>query len=338
MPYSIGMTADDIAAEAGAPDLSTVTAVARAAGRAPSLHNSQPWRLFFDGTRLHLSGDPERLLPMADPSGRQRVISCGALLHHLEVAFEVRGWHADVDRLPDPDQPDLLATVGFQPVLAPGERVVALAGAIGARRSFRPPMAAPPGWERALPELTEAAAGNGIAVDELPEPASDRLAAASGQAEALRRFDQPYQSELRWWTGNFDLPEGIPPTALTPAGQAERVPVRRDFPTPPGPARPAGAEVDRARLIALSSTGDSPEQWLRTGEALSAVLLAATAAGFGTCPLTHITELPAARRILAGLLPDGRAPQVVVRIGAAPPPEPTPPTPRRTVTDYLETR
>ncbi|WP_280209289.1 hypothetical protein [Nocardia cyriacigeorgica] len=65
------------------------------------------------------------------------------------------------------------------------------------------------------------------------------------------------------------------------------------------------------------------------------MLLECTAAGLATCPLTHITELPSSRRIIAGLIPRPAVPQVVVRIGAAPDEPEQPPTPRRPVTEFF---
>jgi hypothetical protein len=54
------------------------TAVVEAATRAPSVHNTQPWRFTASGDRLAVRLDPERALPVLDPTGRPQVISCGA--------------------------------------------------------------------------------------------------------------------------------------------------------------------------------------------------------------------------------------------------------------------
>jgi hypothetical protein len=61
-----------------------------------------------------------------------------------------------------------------------------------------------------------------------------------------------------------------------------------------------------------------------------------------TCTLTHITEMPASRDILATLIgqsSDDITPQVLIRIGRTPSIEDVPPpTPRRPVDEVLEIR
>lgn len=52
------------------PDSSVVQLAVDLACRAPSLHNSQPWRWNYADGRLQLFGDHRRLLRAADPTGR----------------------------------------------------------------------------------------------------------------------------------------------------------------------------------------------------------------------------------------------------------------------------
>jgi hypothetical protein len=73
----------------------------RLACRAPSYHNSQPWRWILDGDRLELFLDPHRIV-VTDNSGRQALISCGAVLDHFRVAIAAGGYQADIDRYPKP--------------------------------------------------------------------------------------------------------------------------------------------------------------------------------------------------------------------------------------------
>ena len=69
-------------------DVKVITDAVRLACRAPSLHNSQPWRLDRDGKGVHLFLDTSRIMPSTDRSAREAIISCGALLDHLRVAME----------------------------------------------------------------------------------------------------------------------------------------------------------------------------------------------------------------------------------------------------------
>jgi hypothetical protein len=90
-------------------DNGTVQAALELAGRAPSVHNTQPWRWQLGDAAVHLYADTERWLPATDPDGRDLLVSCGAWLHHLRMALAASDIGVTVDRLPDPDDPDLLA-------------------------------------------------------------------------------------------------------------------------------------------------------------------------------------------------------------------------------------
>ena len=87
------------------PDAGTVRTVLSLASRAPSVHNTQPWRWRVDGASLHLYSDAGRQLPNIDPDGRDLMLSCGAALHHCVVAFAAVGWLSKVTRLPNPGRP-----------------------------------------------------------------------------------------------------------------------------------------------------------------------------------------------------------------------------------------
>ena len=85
--------------------------LAATAARAPSLHNSQPWQFRFRRDSIELYADPARNLQQADPLGREMLISCGAALYGLRLAMRNLGYLPDVEILPDPAQPGLLARV-----------------------------------------------------------------------------------------------------------------------------------------------------------------------------------------------------------------------------------
>src|SRR5215469_12318273 len=77
--------------------------VVLAAGSAPSVHNTQPWQFSVDGDHLLLSADPDRALPVADPTARALYISCGAALFSARVALRALGYEPQVRQLPHPE-------------------------------------------------------------------------------------------------------------------------------------------------------------------------------------------------------------------------------------------
>ena len=59
------------------PDHETVYTALSLATRAPSVHNTQPWRWRVGSASLHLYAEPELHLPSTDPDGRDLILSCG---------------------------------------------------------------------------------------------------------------------------------------------------------------------------------------------------------------------------------------------------------------------
>src|SRR6202790_2636539 len=125
------------------------------ASRAPSLHNSQPWQWTADSMGLHLYLDRARRLYSADKSGREGLISCGAVLDHLRVAMAAAGWTAHVERFPDPNNLDHLASIDFSPISFVTDGHRRRADAILRRRTDRLPFARPRNWGLLEPLLQD---------------------------------------------------------------------------------------------------------------------------------------------------------------------------------------
>lgn len=303
--------------------------------RAPSFHNSQPWRFVAEGGGvLHLFLDPDRLVE-TDSSGRQALISCGAVLDHLRVATAAAGWVANVDYYPNPNEHTHLATIDFLPMSFVTEGHLRRADAILARRTDRLPFAAPPDWEDFELLLRNDVADDLAVLDVLSDDARPRLAEASQLTEALRLYDSPYHAELAWWTGPFETADGIPDSALVSAAESDRVDVGRSFPVTNNRERRSQVAEDRSKILVLSALDDTRRDVLTCGEALSVTLLEATMAGLATCPLTHLTEVGASRDMVSALTGHG-LPQVLIRVGLVPAMDDVPPpTPRRPLSDVL---
>ncbi len=306
-----------------------------AACRAPSLHNSQPWRWVLNGGELRLLLDRSRVLS-TDRWAREAVISCGAALDHLRTAMLAKDWRPHIDRFPNPTNPDHLASITFTPAGGVADQDRRRAEAIWVRHTDRLPFSGPSDWDRVETAVT-AAVGEGVVhVDVLPEDARGQLAYATELAENLRRYDIPYHKELHWWTAPYEASEGIPYSALVSEHEGERVGIDRTFPTPHQPERRSAVPEDHATILLLSTDQDNRPDALATGEALSAVLLECTLKDLATCPVTHLTELHVTRDLVQSLVDRDGVPQVLIRVGVSPVTEDKPPpTPRRGLSDVL---
>jgi nitroreductase len=100
-------------------------------------------------------------------------------------------------------------------------------------------------------------------------------------------------------------------------------------------AERSDASPDDAVMVVLGTNRDDDVARLRTGEALSRVLLSATALGLATCPLTEPLNNVRSRLALACEVFDGEAhPQALIRLGLpVPDTDPPPPGPRRSVSE-----
>jgi hypothetical protein len=330
-------------------DKHVLSEVVGLACRAPSVHNTQPWRLVAENGELRVFLDPHRVPHATDPSGRESVISCGALLHHLGVAAAAAGWKANVARFPNPNELDHLATIDFRRQELVSEADQARAGAILRRRTNRLPFAAPAGWPFLEPVLRSTIDDDKAILSVLPATVRPQLAEASRLTESLRRYDNSYQAELQWWTAPFEVSDGVPYSALASASEREKVEIGRVFPAGAQPDRRTKADHDATDhdaidhddsvIAVLSTDGDGRREALSCGEALSDVLMEATIAGLATCTLSHMTELEASRAIIRALTGGAGDPQLLIRIGQVPALEdPPPPTPRRPLADVLTSR
>jgi hypothetical protein len=307
--------------------------------RAPSLHNSQPWHWVAESQRLHLFLDREPLVQATDRSGREMILSCGAVLDHLRVAMAAAGWGTAIRRLPDLNTANHLATLDFSPLASISDADRMRAGAILRRRADRLPFAAPTRWEALERQLRSQVDHHAVMLGVVPEDAREQLAEASRLTEAIRHEDPSYQSELRWWTSPFELDHGVPPSSRVSASEASRVDVARAFPTTGYRDRRPTIDVDHSKILVLSTRDDTRSQVLRCGEALSAVLLDCTLAGMATCTLTHMIEVPMARELIQRLSGQTGLPQLLIRVGKVPVVEQRPPaTARRPLSDVLEFR
>jgi nitroreductase len=299
-----------------APDVATALRVAALlALLAPSVHNTQPWRWLVSADVLELHADERWRLRLADPDGRLLILSCGTALHHVRVALRGMGYLPAVQRFPVPSRPDLLARVTVARPIPVSRHAAALARATLRRHTDRRALTAMP-VPAAIDALRRTAGSEGAWLHLLNRAQTTRLLATAERAELTELADPGRRAEVTSWVG-------VPETAT--AGVPRSV-------TPP---RGEGYQATGSYLV-LYGNGDRSSSWLRAGEALSAVWLAAVVQGLAVQPISSVTEVPAGRAALHQILSGVGCPYLVLRIGTPVSEDGANPTPRRPASDSIE--
>jgi hypothetical protein len=287
------------------------------------VHNTQPWRFTRQGNVLTMHLDRGRQLTVLDPAGRQLVISCGCALFNARVSAASDGFNAFVERFPDSPTSDVFARMSVTAIAETDERagIAPLDGAIFSRRTNRRPFYQDPVPPDVVKQLTVAAAEEGAVLMEIIK-ADHRTAIAqlAQRADGVQNANRAYRAELRdWITADPGRLDGVAVEAVPRVdGQSEdEVPIR-DFDSFGLGQLPAGTHSSSQQcLLLLGTYSDSPEAWVRAGEALEHILLEIAARGFAASPLTQIIEVPQTREALRTELGLTMYPHVLLRVGRA---------------------
>ncbi|MGC5022993.1 Acg family FMN-binding oxidoreductase [Micromonospora sp. DT47] len=307
-------------------------AAAADAVRAPSLHNTQPWRFRLRDGGIELSIDPARRLPATDPSGWGARIACGAALFNLRLALAVAGTTGTVRLRPYPAEPDVVARLVPDVPRRPTPTEQSLYAAIPRRFSNRAPFWPDPVPADARWRLGEAARAEQCWLELLiGASAVNAFAEIARSAHRVLERDPGYRDERDEWIRREPAPDGVPATAGGPQSEPQDLLPARAF---GGRNRAPGRDFEPEPLVAvLGSAGNTATDQLVAGQALQRVLLTATDAGLSVSMLSQPIEVPGAREQLRLSLGRFGTPQMVMRIGYG---QPGVATPRRTVDEVLD--
>jgi len=308
-----------------APDLAErADYLVEVAARAPSVHNTQPWRFTVTGQAIELYADAGRQL-MEDLAGREMIISCGAALFGLRLAIRSLGYQPEVDLFPDPCQRRLLARVrvGRPAPMTPDERAMLLA--VPHRHTHRgafEPGPLPGSLLEALRDDAEAEGASLTVVD--GGPAYQRLAAILAAWSRWRDLYPASPAEIRTraetlrWTreAGSQARDGVPAHAFPAAASREtgRLP-QRDFDLGRGWGFPPSGGPPAPVTAVLVARGEDEESWLRVGQALQRILLRATTQWvFARLQTQPLQSASVRAQIHCSLTPAG-IPQILLELG-----------------------
>ncbi|WP_041938948.1 MULTISPECIES: Acg family FMN-binding oxidoreductase [Frankia] len=316
--------------------------VVAAAAAAPSIHNTQPWLWRLEGDGLTLIADSSRQLDIADPEGRQLLLSCGAALCNAQLALRVRGLEPAVELLPDGGdfRSSRLATVTVVGQRPATDTERALVEAIPRRYTDRRPFAERPLPDEAVARLREAAEAHGAWLTAPTDPdLRVQVSVLLSRADWIEEHNDDYRKELASWSRTAPAADGIPRSAVvhSDAPRQSEFPMRDLDVVGEAGTLLRDPDVERPGILLIGTEADTTADRLRAGEAMQRVLLTATALGLATSPMSQAIDVEGMREQFRAATGGLGHVQMILRAGYLPSDtEPLGPTPRRRVDDVLD--
>lgn len=321
--------------------------VVEAAVHAPSVNNTQPWWFSAPaggsggsssraGTaggsggspgsparEISVHADVERRLRIADPDGREMMISCGAAVFTARVALRYLGLIPAVQVLPDQDLPNLVARIGWAESAPPVEYERQLFAEVPRRRTHRGGFDADPLPAGLLAALRDEASRERATLRVVSDHGQKgALAATVEAADYALRLDGARAAEQAKWAPppGSRRRDGVPPTAY-PAVPERTEPSfpSRDFAHGHGWGLPPIGQgtVPRSAgtVCVLTTAADGPADWVYAGQALQRVLLLASSCGVSAALHSQPLEIAQLREFIRVQLSGSAYPQMVLRLG-----------------------
>jgi hypothetical protein len=240
-----------------------------------------------------------------------------------------------VERLPEHRATDLLARITITGTADADPQAERAAAAITTRRTDRRAFSDRTVPEELLLRLRQAVEAEEAYLHVVRHDQMPMLATSTARAADAESNDPAYRAELEHWTNRPAGSDDGVPAATAVRRAPRRVPVRDYVPGATAGLSP-GDDFDLgASYVVLFGLTDEPEALLRGGEALSALLLTATAEGLATAPMSDTIEVQWPRHLLKGLLSGIGEPYLTVRLGYNDAAPELPTAPRRNASDVI---
>ena len=299
------MNASSAASGADVPDVTEISTisgisefVAEAAAHAPSIYNSSPWWFSTVGSDICVRADSERTVPIADPTGRELTISCGAAAFTARLALRYIGLISQAEILPEPGIANLLVRLRWgEERKQPSDYERRLFDEIAARRTHR----------------------GGFATDRLPAGLMSTLTEAAARENATLRImtDDDHRAAMLAVVAAADCAFGLDSARL--AEEAKWISPAPGQPVDGGwgmrPQAETTAPGSPGVVAVLTTPGDERADWVRAGQALQRVLLVAASNRASVAMEATPLQFGQLRDFIGSELVSGDIPQMVLRFG-----------------------
>lgn len=297
---------------------------------APSGPNTQPWKLAIDGGDVLLMADLTRSLPDVEPSNRTLYMSLGCLLTNLLVAAEHFGFGYDVSCFPQGNGSETVASVSFQEGSGSKHNYdPSLFAQITERHTNRGRYEDRPIEPEKLDRMKRLVEAEGLRLDIFTdEEGKGRMADLLGRAHRIQLGNKAFRKDLASWirANNEDAWDGLPGYSFGYSDFESYFGkfIFGKFDTSGSRARKETGLMRESPTVAiLSSESDDLPTLVRAGMTFEKLFLAATAMDVRFDLFSQPIGIDELRREMAGIL-NVSHPQLLIRMGYAPPARHTP--------------
>ena len=285
---------------------------------APSTHNTQPWSFHITSDGVDVYADDTRRLPVADPNDRELLMSVGAAIANFRVAAAHFGFDTDVEFVDNGP----VARIALRETSNTDPSLRALFPSIPLRHTNRASFDQRPIDPETLDRLCSLVENSDLTRFVVPH---ERTAIAELVQEADRRLlaDEAWRKELAEWirTNETSETDGMTADAFgIPGPLSAFAPwLVRNIDLGEERGRADRHATEEAAGLIVICNDDDRASLVRTGETLERLLLGLTSLGVQYAFLNQPVQVPELRRKLWRLIRTAKPPQILIRIGYAPP-------------------
>ncbi|NYT02671.1 MAG: hypothetical protein GKC10_07945 [Methanosarcinales archaeon] len=295
---------------------------------APSGPNTQPWKYRIQDGQVALMADFSRALPDVEPSNRTMYMSLGCALTNLLIAGEHFEMGYRVKHFPDGVEGEKIAEISFQE----GGRMRQfpdLFDFITERHTNRGVYDDRPIEAEKIQTLKEAVDGGVFRLDVLTDPEGRaQMAEILGQSHRIQLGNKAFRKDLARWIrpNTADAWDGLPGYAFgysdfeSYLGQF----IFGTFDTSTSRARKEMGLMKASPAVGvMSSQKEDKMTWVQAGMEFEKLFLTATRLGVRFDLFSQPVAIEELRREMAQAL-NVKYPQILIRMGYAPPAKHTP--------------